>query len=35
MDRTLVNMVQSGVITYDNAYEVAVDLVEFERLMRG
>lgn len=35
MDRTLVNMVQSGVITYDNAYEVAVDLVEFERLMRS
>ncbi|MDK2898928.1 MAG: twitching motility protein PilT [Patescibacteria group bacterium] len=35
MDRTLVNMVQSGTITYDNAYEVAVDLVEFERLMRG
>jgi twitching motility protein PilT len=35
MDRTLVNMVQSGVVTYDNAYEVAVDLVEFERLMRG
>jgi len=35
MDRTLVNMVQSGIITYDNAYEVAVDLVEFERLMRG
>jgi twitching motility protein PilT len=35
MDRTLVNLVQKGVITYDNAYEVAVDLVEFERLMKG
>lgn len=35
MDRTLVSLVQSGVITYDNAYEVAVDLVEFQRLMRG
>lgn len=35
MDRTLVNLVQSGVVTYDNAYAVAVDLVEFERLMRG
>lgn len=35
MDRTLVSLVQSGVITYDNANEVAVDLVEFERLMRG
>ncbi|NCC20382.1 PilT/PilU family type 4a pilus ATPase, partial [Candidatus Saccharibacteria bacterium] len=35
MDRTLVNLVQSGVITYDNAREFAVDLTEFERLMRG
>jgi twitching motility protein PilT len=35
MDRTLAALVQSGVITYDNAYEVAVDLVEFQRLMRG
>lgn len=35
MDRTLAGLVQSGVITYDNAYEVAVDLVEFQRLMRG
>jgi twitching motility protein PilT len=35
MDRTLVSLVQSGTITYDNAREVAVDLVEFERLMRG
>ena len=35
MDRTLVNLVQSGTITYDNAREYAVDLTEFERLMRG
>ena len=35
MDRTLVKMVQSGIVTYDNAREFAVDLVEFERLMRG
>ena len=35
MDRTLVNLVQQGTITYDSAREFAVDLVEFERLMRG
>lgn len=35
MDRTLVNLVQSGSITYDSAREYAVDLTEFERLMRG
>lgn len=35
MDRTLVSLVQSGAITYDNAREYAVDLTEFERLMRG
>jgi len=35
MDRTLADMVKRGTITYDNAYEVAVDLVEFERLMKG
>ena len=35
MDRTLVSLVQNGTVTYDNAYEVAVDLAEFERLMRG
>lgn len=35
MDRTLVGLVQNGTVTYDNAYEVAVDLAEFERLMRG
>ena len=35
MDRTLVSLVQGGIITYDNAREYAVDLTEFERLMRG
>ena len=35
MDRTLVSLVQAGTITYDNAREFAVDLTEFERLMRG
>ena len=35
MDRDLVNLVQNGIITYESAYEVAVDLVEFERLIRG
>lgn len=35
MDRTLAELVQKGIVTYDNAYEVAVDLVEFERLMKG
>jgi twitching motility protein PilT len=35
MDRTLVGLVQNGTVTHDNAREVAVDLVEFDRLMRG
>jgi len=35
MDRTLAGLVQAGTVTYDNAREYAVDLVEFERLMRG
>ncbi len=35
MDRTLVRMIQQGIITYDNAREYAVDLQEFERLARG
>lgn len=35
MDRTLVSLVQSGTITYDSAREYAVDIAEFERLMRG
>ncbi len=35
MDRTLVSMVQSGIVTYDEARSFAVDVTEFERLMRG
>ena len=35
MDRTLVKLIQTGVITYDTAREFAVDLQEFERLSRG
>lgn len=35
MDRTLVSLVQDGTITYDDARSFAVDLSEFERLMRG
>ena len=35
MDRTLVKMIQSGIITYDEAREFAVDMTEFERLARG
>lgn len=35
MDRTLVGLVQSGVVTYDEARSFALDLTEFERLMRG
>lgn len=35
MDRTLVGLVQNGTITYDDARSFAVDLAEFERLMRG
>ena len=35
MDRTLVGLVQAGTVTYDNARDYAVDLTEFERLIRG
>lgn len=35
MDRTLVGLVQTGAVTYDEARSFAVDLTEFERLMRG
>lgn len=35
MDRTLVSLVQNGTVTYDEARSYAVDLTEFERLMRG
>lgn len=35
MDRTLVNLVHAGTITYEEARNYAVDLDEVERLMRG
>jgi twitching motility protein PilT len=35
MDKNLVAMVQGGTITYDEARNYAVDLGEFERMMRG
>lgn len=35
MDRTLVSLIKTGTITYDEARTFAVDLEEFERLMRG
>jgi len=35
MDKTLASLVQNGTITYDNARNYAVDLEEFERLIRG
>ena len=35
MDRTLVKLVQQGVINFDDAREFAVDVHEFERLAKG
>ena len=35
MDRTLAKLVQTGVITYDSAREFAVDVNEFNRLVKG
>ena len=35
MDRTLASLVQNGTVTYDDARGYAVDLTEFERLIRG
>lgn len=35
MDRTLVNLIHNGTITYDEARNYAVDLEELDRLMRG
>lgn len=35
MDKTLVGLVQAGTITYDEARNYAVDLSEFDRMMRG
>lgn len=35
MDKTLVELIHNGTITYDDARMVAVDLEELDRLMRG
>src|SRR5437868_4154563 len=35
MDKTLVSLIHSGSITYDEARNVAVDIDELDRLMRG
>lgn len=35
MDRTLVNLVHSGIISYDEARNYAVEIEELDRLMRG
>lgn len=35
MDKTLVNMVHNGTISYDDARSVAIDVEELDRLMRG
>lgn len=35
MDKTLVNLIHAGTITYDEARNYAVDLDELDRLMRG
>lgn len=35
MDRTLAKLVQTGVVTYDSAREYAVDINEFNRIVRG
>ena len=35
MDKTIVNLIHNGTITYDEARNYAVDLDEIDRLMRG
>lgn len=35
MDKTLVNLIHNGTITYDEARNYAVDIEELDRLMRG
>ena len=35
MDRTLAKLVQQGTVTYDSAREYAVDVREFERIVKG
>lgn len=35
MDKTLVGLVQAGTVTYEEARNFAVDIAEFDRMMRG
>jgi twitching motility protein PilT len=35
MDKTLVNLIHNGTVSYDEARMVAVDIEELDRLMRG
>ena len=35
MDRTLVNLIHNGIISYDEARNYAVDIEELDRLMRS
>jgi len=35
MDKTLVSLIHNGTITYEDARNVAVDIEELDRLMRG
>lgn len=35
MDKTLVNLVQAGTVTFEEARNFAVDVSEFDRMMRG
>ena len=35
MDKTLVSLVQSGQVTYEEARNFAVDITEFDRMMKG
>ena len=35
IDRTLAKLVQQGTVTYDDARDYAVDMREFERLVKG
>ena len=35
MDRTLAKLVQQGTVTYDSARDYAVDMREFDRLVKG
>ena len=35
MDKTLVQMIHAGTVSYDEARNVAVDIEELDRLMRG